>query len=109
MEMKILQPRHFLLCLTAHDTHRPRRLNGPVRPEADKGQLPIPLWHDNGARHKTEIGATKRKKVRTVDFCDTLAAILRRAKKEQIGNRLRYGDGNGSPPAPALSSLPDGT
>ena len=27
----------------------------------------------NGARHKTEIGATKRKKVRTVDFCDTLA------------------------------------
>ena len=34
-------------------------------------------------------GATKRKKVRTVDFCDTLAAILRRAKKEQIGNRLR--------------------
>ena len=46
----------------------------------------------NGARHKTEIGATKRKKVRTVDFCDTLAAILRRAKKEQIGNRLRYGE-----------------
>lgn len=34
----------------------------------------------NGARHKTEIGATKRKKVRTVDFCDTLAAILRAAK-----------------------------
>ena len=46
----------------------------------------------NGARHRTEIGATKRKKVRTVDFCDTLAAILRRAKKEQIGNRLRYGE-----------------
>lgn len=46
----------------------------------------------NGARHKTEIGATKRKKIRTVDFCDTLAAILRRAKKEQIGNRLRYGE-----------------
>ena len=46
----------------------------------------------NGARHKTEIGATKRKKVRTVDFCDTLAAILRRVKKEQIGNRLRYGE-----------------
>ena len=46
----------------------------------------------NGARHKTEIGATKRKKVRTVDFCDTLVAILRRVKKEQIGNRLRYGE-----------------
>ena len=39
--------------------------------------------HYNGARHKTEIGATKRKKVRTVDFCDTLAAILKAAKMEQ--------------------------
>ena len=37
----------------------------------------------NGARHKTEIGATKRKKIRTVDFCDTLAAILKTAKAEQ--------------------------
>ena len=37
----------------------------------------------NGARHKTEIGATKRKKIRTVDFCDTLAEILRTAKAEQ--------------------------
>ena len=46
----------------------------------------------NGARHKTEIGATKRKKVRTVDFCDTLAAILKAAKREQIRNRLRYGE-----------------
>ena len=54
--------------------------------------MPPPRWRYNGARHKTEIGATKRKKVRTVDFCDTLAAILRRAKKEQIGNRLRYGE-----------------
>ena len=34
----------------------------------------------NGARHKTEIGATKRKKIRTVDFCDTLAEILRTTK-----------------------------
>ena len=46
----------------------------------------------NGARHKTEIGATKRKKVRTVDFCDTLAAILRAAKRDQNRNRLRYGE-----------------
>lgn len=46
----------------------------------------------NGARHKTEIGATKRKKVRTVDFCDTLAAILRTAKAEQHKNRFRYGE-----------------
>lgn len=46
----------------------------------------------NGTRHKTEIGAAKRKKVRTVDFCDTLAAILKTAKREQIWNRLRYGE-----------------
>ena len=37
----------------------------------------------NGARHETEIGATKRKKVRIVDFCDTLAAILQRAKRNR--------------------------
>ncbi|EKC73296.1 Phage integrase family, partial [human gut metagenome] len=41
----------------------------------------------NGARHKTEIGATKRKKIRTVDFCDTLAAIFKTAKAEQHKNR----------------------
>ena len=46
----------------------------------------------NGARRKTKIGATKRKKVRTVDFCDTLAAILKVVKREQIGNRVRYGE-----------------
>ena len=45
----------------------------------------------NNARHKTEIGATKRRKVRTVDFCDTLAAILKTAKMEQHKNRLQYG------------------
>ena len=45
----------------------------------------------NGARHKTEIGATKRKKVRTVDFCNTLAAILKAAKTEQHKNCLQYG------------------
>ena len=46
----------------------------------------------NNARHKTEIGATKRRKVRTVDFCDTLAEILRTAKLEQHKNRLKYGE-----------------
>ncbi len=46
----------------------------------------------NGTRHKTEIGTTKRRKVRTVDFCDTLATLLRIAKKEQAKNRLRYGE-----------------
>lgn len=45
----------------------------------------------NGATHKTEIGPTKRKKVRTVDFCDTLADILRAAKTEQIKAKLQYG------------------
>ena len=46
----------------------------------------------NNARHKTEIGATKRRKVRTVDFCDTLADILRTAKLEQHKNRFKYGE-----------------
>jgi len=46
----------------------------------------------NGTRHKLELGPTKRKKIRTVDFCDTLAAILKAAKQEQSRNRLRYGE-----------------
>ena len=45
----------------------------------------------NGMRHKTEIGTTKRKKIRTVDFCDTLAELLRKAKTEQSKNSLKYG------------------
>ena len=45
----------------------------------------------NGKRHKTEIGTTKRKKIRTVDFCDTLAELLRKAKIEQNKNSLKYG------------------
>ena len=40
----------------------------------------------NGARHKMEIGTTRRNKIRTVDFCDTLAAILKAAKAEQHKN-----------------------
>ncbi len=46
----------------------------------------------NGARHKIEIGTTKRNKVRTVDFCNTLAEILKAAKLEQRKNRFRYGE-----------------
>ena len=46
----------------------------------------------NGTRHKTEVGTTKRSKVRTVDFCDTLAEILKTAKLEQHKNRFRYGE-----------------
>jgi len=46
----------------------------------------------NGATHKMEIGPTKRKKIRVVDFCDTLADILRKAKKEQLKARMQYGE-----------------
>ena len=35
----------------------------------------------NSTRHKYEIGTTKRKKVRIVDFCDTLAEILKKSQK----------------------------
>lgn len=46
----------------------------------------------NGARHKMEVGTTKRSKIRTVDFCDTLAAILKAARTEQHKNRFKYGE-----------------
>ena len=46
----------------------------------------------NVTRHKTEVGTTKRSKIRTVDFCDTLAAILKAAKIEQHKNRFKYGE-----------------
>lgn len=46
----------------------------------------------NGARHTTEIGPTKRGKIRTVDFGDTLEGILKDALKEQRKNRFRYGE-----------------
>ena len=44
----------------------------------------------NGATHQHEIGPTKWKKVRVVDFGDALTDILRKAKKEQYKNRFRY-------------------
>ena len=46
----------------------------------------------DGSRHKNIIGPTKRKKVRIVDFRDTLAEILRNARKEQLKNRMQYGE-----------------
>ena len=46
----------------------------------------------NGARHKMEIGTIKRSKIRTVDFCDTLAEILKTAKTEQHKNRFKFGE-----------------
>lgn len=45
----------------------------------------------NSARHRTEIGTTKRKKIRSVDFCNTLAEILKEAKKTQMLDRLACG------------------
>lgn len=39
-----------------------------------------------------EVGTTKRSKIRTVDFCDTLAAILKAARTEQHKNRFKYGE-----------------
>ena len=44
----------------------------------------------DSATHKTVIGPTKRKKVRVVDFGDTLTAILRKARKEQLKNQMQY-------------------
>ena len=43
------------------------------------------------SRKATSLGPTKTKKTRTVDFGDTLAEILRRAKIPQARESLRYG------------------
>ena len=72
-----------------------------------KGELLALTWQDidlkeqrltvrrsiryNSARHRTEIGTTKRKKIRSVDFCNTLAEILKEAKKAQMLDRLACG------------------
>ena len=42
-------------------------------------------------RRATEIDTPKRAKTRIVDYCDTLASILRKAKTEQARNKLEYG------------------
>lgn len=46
----------------------------------------------NSVRKKVEIGPTKRSKIRTVDFGNTLTAILKKARLEQKKKRLEYGD-----------------
>ena len=43
-------------------------------------------------RKKTEIGPTKRNKIRTVDFGEKLTEILKAALQEQKDNRKKYGD-----------------
>lgn len=45
----------------------------------------------SSTRKATSLGPTKSKKPRTVDFGDTLAEILRRAKTEQARESLKYG------------------
>ena len=44
----------------------------------------------NGATYKHEIGSTKRKKVRIIDFGNALADILKKARKQQLKNRMQY-------------------
>ena len=46
----------------------------------------------DGAIHKNIIGPTKRRKVRIVDFGATLSGILKEARKEQLKNRMQYGE-----------------
>ena len=44
----------------------------------------------DGTKHKNVIGTTKRKKVRIVDFGDTLTEILKAARREQLKRRAFY-------------------
>ena len=46
----------------------------------------------NNTRKAMTIGPTKRKKIRTVDFGDTLTNLLIQAKKEQQKNKKQYGE-----------------
>ena len=46
----------------------------------------------DGTKHKNIIGPTKRKKVRIVDFGNTLTEILKTARKEQLKSRMQYGE-----------------
>lgn len=45
----------------------------------------------NSQRHMIQIGSTKRGKVRTVDFGDTLADIFKNAQAKQIQNEKEFG------------------
>ena len=45
----------------------------------------------NSNRHRLELGTTKRNKIRTVDFGNTLTEILKKAKKEQHRECIHYG------------------
>ena len=71
-------------------TRAVRRLNDTICIKEQCLTIRRSMRYDS-VRKKTQIGPTKRKKIRTVDFCDTLAAILREAKKEQMLNSIKYG------------------
>ena len=71
-------------------TRAVRRLNDTICIKEQCLTIRRSMRYDS-VRKKTQIGPTKRKKIRTVDFCDTLAAILREAKKEQMLNNIKYG------------------
>lgn len=46
----------------------------------------------NESRHRTEIGSAKRNKIRTVDFCATLAGLFRTCRERQLENHFRLGN-----------------
>ena len=46
----------------------------------------------NSIRHKTEIGTTKRAKVRIVDFGDKLTSVLKETMKKQVLTEKAYGE-----------------
>ena len=71
-------------------TRAVRRLNDTICIKEQCLTIRRSMRYDS-VRKKTQIGPTKRKKIRTVDFCDTLAVILREAKKEQMLNSIKYG------------------
>ena len=71
-------------------TRAVRRLNDTICIKEQCLTIRRSMRYDS-VRKKTQIGPTKCKKIRTVDFCDTLAAILREAKKEQMLNSIKYG------------------
>ncbi len=73
-----------------------KALTDYLKKKENPALLPIQIAYYTGLRIgevcATEVGTTKRSKIRTVDFCDTLAAILKAARAEQHKNRFKYGE-----------------
>ena len=72
------------------------KLTGYLKDRKNPALLPVQIAYYTGLRIGEVCGLTwqdiKRSKVRTVDFCDTLAEILRAAKAAQHKNRFQYGE-----------------